>query len=295
MAYEVFLKLKDEEMSLEAFLELFSKRKNCRIDGQRAIYENTDTGVGFYYEYMYEENKGAPNVCSDGVYRVALCIEYCQPAFFFVEALYELYDLVQNENIVAYDPQIGGEPDGLEFDDAKLFESWKECNLDAVREYMLSLGPDMDDVPVMPYSALKQMWEWNYSIAHLREMFDGKMQIPTIQAISLGEEDLTAVVWKNGGPIAIPYVDVIVFAAQKEGDKGFGFCAVDYEDVKPLIEKYSEKTYANAYLLSYDSTPKEISDYIAGIDSDLEFMPMDMCDVLEYEIAEGALFPENPS
>ncbi len=300
MAYEVYLRLKDKEMSLESFLELFSKRKNCRAVGDKVIYENADTGVGFYFEYMHEEKKGAPNVRSDGVYRVALYIEYRQPVFFFVEALYEIFDLVENAGFVVYDPQIGGKQDDKEFDDAKLFASWKDCNLDAVQEYMLSLGSEIVNFPIMPYTTLKKVWEWNYAISRLQEMLDKKMQIPTIQAISLSDEDLTAVVWKEGGSIAIPYVDVIVFAMRKEGDKGssdndpsYDFYAVDYGDVKPLIEKYSEKIYANAFLLNYDSVPKEISDYILSLDSSLEFEPMDMCDVLEYEVIEVALFPDD--
>ncbi len=292
MPYEVYLKFKDREMSFEAFLELFSKRKNCRVDDQLVVYENSDTGVGFYYEYMHGEDKSAPNVRSDGVYRVALCVEYCQPMFFFVEALYEIYDLVRNDDIVVYDPQIGGMSGGGKFDDVQTFESWKECNFEAVREYMLSLGEEMDDVPVMPYDTLKQMWEWNYSISRLREELGNKIQIPTMQVIDLGDKYLTAVVWKDGGSIAIPYVDILVFAMGKDGGDEGGFYAIDYEEAKPLIEKYFTKIYANAYVLDYDDTPEEISKYIAGLDSGLEFMPMNMCDILEYEVAERALFSD---
>jgi len=290
MAYEVYLKFKDKEMSLEAFLELFSKRNNCRVDGERVIYENADTGVGFYYDYMPEEDKDASNVRSDGVYRVALGIEYCQPAFFFVEALYELYDLIENHGFVLYDPQIEKKLTKKTFNDDDLFEGWRECNQDAVREYMMSLGPEMDDVPVMPYDAIRMMWEWNYYISSLREMLDEKMQIPTIQAVVLEDEDLTAVVWKDGGPIAIPYVDIIVLATGKKGSEEYEFRAIDYEDMKSLIEKHSEKIFANSFLLNYDSTPKEISDFIANVDASLDFTLMDMCDVLEYEVAETALF-----
>jgi len=299
MTYEVYLKFKDKEMSLEAFLKLFSGRNNCHADGERVIYENADTGVGFYLEYMHEDNKGDPNVRSDGVYRVVLCVEYCQPDFFFVEALYEIYDLVQHEDIVVYDPQISGILGGGAFDDKKLFDNWKDCNLDAVQEYIMSLGPEMDDVPVMPTSALKVMWKWNYDIGHLREMLDEKMQIPTIQIVEFDGEDLTAVIWKDGASIAIPYVDIIVFARRKGGaetssdnDQNYEFCAIDYEEVKPLIKKYSKRNFANAFLLEYDKTPKEIEAFIAELDPEVKFMPMDMCDVLEYEVAEEALFSD---
>ena len=303
MAYEVFLKLKDRDLSLDSFQDLFSRRKNCRANGdEQVIYENPDTGVGFYFEYMHEEKKGEANVRADGVYRVALCVEYCQPAFFFVEALYEIFDLVEQEGFVVYDPQIGGRAGGGVFDDKKLFENWIECNILAVHDYMMSLGPEMDDVPVMPYGTLREMWKWNYSIESLRKTLDKKMQIPTIQCVEFEGEDLTAVIWKEGDPIAIPYVDVVIFARRKNNSKAddknqdYEFCAIDYEDVKPLIEKYSESFFMNAFLLDYDETPKEIEKFITAQDPGVEFLPMNMCDVLEYEVAEKALFPdmENP-
>ena len=297
MAYEVFLKHKDEDLSLEAFLEVFAARKNCHAEDGRVIYENADTGVGFVYEYIPEDQKGAPNVRSEGVYRVALCVEYCQPAFFFVEALYEIYNLVEHEGFEVYDPQIGGRSGGGKFDDRKLFDNWTAFNELAVKDYMMSLGPDMDNVPVMPYETLKKMWEWNYAIDRLREMLDQNIQIPTIQSVEFADEDLTAVIWKDGESIAIPYVDVIIFARPKKGaasgDEGenYEFCAVDYEAVKPLIEKYSERSFANAFVLDYTKVPKEITKYIASLDPGVEFTLMDMCDVLEYEVAERALLP----
>ncbi len=295
MAYEVYLRRKDEDLSLDAYLEMFSKRKNCRVEGQQVIYENADTGVGFYYDFLNEGAKDASEVRPDGIYRIVLRVEYCQPAFFFVEALHEIYDLVQHEDFYVYDPQINESSGGEAFSDKKLFLSWRECNLDAVNEYMLSLGAEMDDVPMMPFEALKRMWEWNYAIRRLRDMLDQKIRIPTIQAINFADEDLTAVVWKDGGPIAIPYVDIIVFARSISGGDEYDFCAVDYEDVKPLIDKYSEKNFANAFVLSYDIVPEEISDFIKDLDSDIEFIPMDMCDILEYEVAETALFPDAAS
>lgn len=297
MAYEIYLKPKNGDLSLETFQGMFSERKHCRVDGNVAFYENHSTGVGFYLQYMDVSNDGAPNVLPDGVYRIALCVDYCQPAFFFVEALYMVHNLVQSESFSIYDPQLELYFEGWPFNDKKMFDNWSACNEDSVYEYMMSLGPDMDGVPVMPYDAMQKIWEWNYAIERLHEMLDPKMQIPVIQPVDFGDEDLTAVVWKEGTSIAVPYVDLIIFARRKNkgeitGDdsKDYDFCAVDYEDVKHLIEKYSKNYFANAFLLEYEGVPEGLSQYIAGLDSSVPFTLMNMCDVLEYEVAEAALF-----
>ncbi|MCK5375214.1 MAG: hypothetical protein KAJ40_08010 [Alphaproteobacteria bacterium] len=298
MPYEVCLKPKNGDMSLKEFQEFFSKRKNCRVDGSEGVYENQNTGVGFCFEYMHEENKGALNVRPDGIYRVVLSVEYCQPAFFFVEALYEIYDLVKQENFVVYDPQADGKSGGWPFSDKEMFDNWTHCNEGAVLEYIIGLREEMQYLPVMPYDTVQKVWEWNYFLEKLGETLDAKMHIPTILAVEYKDEYLTAVVWREGCPIAIPYVDIVIFSRRKKGadpssfeEDDFEYCVVDYEEIKPLIDKYSEKEFANAFILGYDTPPEEITSFIAGLNSRGNFSLIDMCDILECEVIEDAVLP----
>lgn len=302
MVYEVYLKSKTGDLSREAFFETFLRRDNCCIeegDEDVIVYKNPDTGVGFYFEYMHEDGKGEPNVRPDGVYRVAVCVEYCQPTCFFIEALYEIVDLVKNEGFSVYDPQIGGPEGGGEFSDEKLYDSWNKCNARAVRDYMMPLGREMENVPMMPYETLKTMWRWNYSIPHLKEALGDGVQIPSMQCIELDGDDLTAVFWRDGGAAALPYVDVIIIARRKKGadctssdEADYELCAIDYEDAKALIEKYSKELFANAFILGYTDVPEEISRFMADLKAGGDFMLMDMCDFLEHEVVQEALLLE---
>lgn len=293
MAYVVYLKPKDGDLSLESFRKLFEDRKDFRIEGDKALYENHNTGVGFYFEYIHTSNEGDDNVRPEGAYRIMLSVEYCQPTFFFVEAIYRIEELVDEDGLVVYDPQIGGEEGAEPFDHDVMFESWGDCNLEAVGDYMMSLGPAMDDVFVMPYKTVKSLWEWNCYIFKAREEIADHIHIPSVMAVDYGGDDNTGVVWQQGAPIVIPEVDVVVIARPNKDDPDSGVldcCVVKYDEIRYLVDKYSDDDFGSAMILSYKSVPQEIQEFFANVQSDVEFAVMDMCDILEYELAERALF-----
>lgn len=293
MAYVVFLKSKEGDLSLESFQKLFKDRENFRVEGHQAFYENHNTGVGFYFEYIHTSNQGDENVRPEGTYRIVLSVEYCQPTFFFVEAIYEIEDFIDKGDLVVYDPQIGGKEGAEPFDHDVMFESWKDCNEDAICEYMLGLGPAMDDVFVMPYNTVKLLWEWNYYIPKAREQIANHIHIPSVMAVDYNGDDQTGVVWQQGAPIAIPEVDIVIIAKPDKENPDSGVldcCALKYDEIRHLVDKYSEGNMGSAKLMSYEHVPEEIQNFFANVNSAAEFAVMDMCDILEYEVAEHALF-----
>ncbi|MFP4097514.1 MAG: hypothetical protein ACLFP8_01040 [Alphaproteobacteria bacterium] len=302
MAYEVFLRREQGDLSLDDFLDFFSKRNKYRVDGKQVLYENEDTGVGFCFSYCHESGDDKPSVQPDGVYQIMLSVEYCQPTFFFVEALYELYDLVQNHDFVVYDPQLGKSFIQKPLDDKAMFDSWMRFNIDAVYEYMASLGADVLDMPVMPYDTIRGVWEWNYNIERLRNELGEHIQIPCILPVEYEGSDLTAVVWREDRGIAVPWVDLVIFVRGEDGAALLGnteekseFCIVDFDQVRLLIDQYSQKNFADAFILDYEVVPEGVTDFIRSLDPSEGFTLMDMCDVLEFEIVEEVAVPGSHS
>ena len=121
MVYEIFFRATDGEITLAMFQNYFSKFPYYTVTGPEAVYENKNTGAHFVFRYMHMDGEGNKNVRPEGTYRIALNVNYCVPAFFIMEALYEVDTLIQATKVVMYDAQLGGIGTGA-YDGEKMFD-----------------------------------------------------------------------------------------------------------------------------------------------------------------------------
>ena len=294
MKYELFFKSADDGFNLEAFQNYFDGLDHYNVEGFQAFYSNEDTGVYFVFSYLHEDGKGSYNVRSEGVYRISLNLDYCVPAFFANEALYEVEALMNGAAMTMYDPQ----PDGVGlkgYDPEIMFESWIHQNEEAMKQWAIesALNGDNDEPIVAPYEWLHRVWLWNYTKVRMQQKLGDDIYVPAIKFLTDGEMVKVGVIWPDGKSIAIPKVDLVIVARSNNKNNDVEYCVVPYEDIKRFVDKYTSHTDGDAYILSYEAVPTDIASFVADVKYNSSFQIIGIDEILEEEVVEEALFPND--
>lgn len=205
MSYDLFLFF---EPSIEAddFLQHFARRKHFTAEGLEVAYHNPDTGVDFHF-------RGSPPAGDPEGRKIAsghFNINYCRPSFFGLEAEVELsaFDARFKPQIV--DPQSADGSVMKPYSSESFLRAWNAGNIfgtAAVRKrpsYTLAAA------------SLQRAWQWNYQRAERQSRSD-LHYVPGIFPIDARGTAALAVVWPEGNPILMPWVDY-VFVGRMDGE-----------------------------------------------------------------------------
>ncbi len=292
MIYELFFKAVDRDITLEMFQNYFDGLANYRVEGAQAFYDNKDTGVFFVFKYLHEDEIGKPDLRSEGGYQISLMVDYCVPAFFITEALYEVEAIINNMKLSMYDPQPEG-VGGNGYDPEIMFESWICQNEEAIRQWAVesARNGDNDEPVVAPYDWFHKVWLWNYNKLQMQHKLGDNIYVPAIKLLTDGKIVKVGIIWPDGKPIAMPKVDLVIISRSTNDAKSSDHCVVSYDDIRCFVDKYTSYIEGDAYILSYDSTPDDILDFVESVKPEKDFRFIDMDEILEEEIVEEALFP----
>ena len=290
MAYELFFRATDGEISLVMFQNYFKKHPHYRVVGPEAIYENENTEARFVFRYMHMNGEGSRNVRPEGTYRISLSVDYCVPTFFIVEALYEVNTLIDETKVVIYDPQPDGVGTGL-YNGEKMFESWMIQNESAIRQLAREESWKEDDQILVSYEWMQKLWDWNYGKPVMQERVGQSVYVPTARIYYDGKNTKVGIVWENGRPIAMPNVDLVTIARYRQGGGELEYCTVEYEAIEGFVRKYCSHTVGDAYVMSYDGVPEDIKIFIANAKHNDSFMKVSIDQILEDEVVEDSLYP----
>jgi len=283
MSYDLFLKPKEGAFSEEDFRRYFSGRKNYKLEGTQAWYENEITGVYFFFELQNDDDESGGDY-----YPVAFNMNYFRPSYFVDEAEPEVSGLIIEFSMTVEDPQTHGMGTG-DYSAEKFIGGWLHGN-----EFGYSaVLKDHPKVATLPQQKLRNAWEWNYNKDSLQEAVADDVFVPRIMLLSHKGKTVTAVVWPDAIPSVIPEVDIFLIGRKKLAPKRFFRKSEDmaigcWKEFQPLLDKHKTKMQGEAYYLYYESVPDEIKKSVkflsASVDGELEGLGNDQ--VLDREIVQ---------
>lgn len=292
MGYKLFFRATDGEISLNMFQNYFSKYPHFTVTGPEASYKNENTGARFVFQYLHTNGEGKINVRPEGTYRIALNVEYCVPSFFVTEALLEVEALINETQVVFYDPQQEGSGTKT-FDGDRVFDCWLFHNEKAIRHLASQAKWQENDKILVSYDWMQKIWNWNYSIPVIQHHLGQGIQVPTMILLYDGKFAKSGFVWEGGQSVVIPNVDIVMIA-RNDGDKT-DLCAVEYEAIEVFVQKYQTHKEGSTCVISYDTVPEDITRFIANLEPNQTYSKLSMNDIFEEEIVEDALFPNGRS
>lgn len=259
MSYDLYLKPSNDNFSFEDFRGFFEKRRHYQINSQQAWYENEETGA--YFSFMFQESEPE----EEEYYPIAFNLNFFRPSYFAREANIELKVLCDFFNVTVLDPQMYS-IDSKEFDTDKFYSGWDYGNSCA---YQAAMQQDID-IPTLASEQILKAWQWNYQKNELEEFINEDLFIPKILFLETKGQPITACVWPDAIPSILPKVDLLIIDRKelaptswfkKNPSIAFG----KWEDLAPLIEKYSDKTKSISNYLNYQAVPKEIAKHIKAL------------------------------
>lgn len=283
MSYDLFMKPKSEEISIERFQSYFEGRKNYIIDGVQAWYQNEDTGVYFAFEYQ-EKEEGE----NDEYFPFAFNMNYFRPTFFVREAEPEIRAFISAFDLTVNDPQTNGMGEG-EYNSEKFISGWlfgNEFGYQAVLK-------DHSGVDSLPSTKLEEIWEWNNKREKRQDEVVDDVFVPSIMLLKHQGKVVTVCIWPDAIPSVIPPVDLLLIGRRELAPRKFFRKVEDmaiglWGDFQPLFNRHKNKMQGNAYYFYYESVPNDIKKVIQNLASidlgTLERLPFDQ--VLNQELVE---------
>jgi len=200
MSYDLFFKSGKRPIDRSAFEGHFRSRTWWQLqvteEGVQALYKNTDTGVGFSFDWS-----------NDGV---AFNLNYFRPHIFGLEAAGEVTAFVRAFHPRVNDPQREGMGDGP-YDEEGFVRGWNAGNEWACRDF---LKDHKNAFLTMPRTQLERLWRWNFQCVTtsyvLQEIERVDIYVPKIWLALTSQGLRTYVVWDTTFSVLLPEVDDIV-------------------------------------------------------------------------------------
>jgi hypothetical protein len=198
MSYDLFLRELPSDV-----LDWLGEREHYGVSDTQAAYHNENTGVYFTFDQA-----------DDGL---AFNLNYFRPHVFGLEAEREVTALVEKFRPEIEDPQSEGMGEGP-YSPEGFLRGWNAGNLFAHRV----MRSHQEEAPLtLPAATLEWVWRWNYEKEHYQDELNTAEMVscfvPTIWLLSRPSEParvLTACVWGEAMPIALPEVDVVLVVGQ---------------------------------------------------------------------------------
>lgn len=263
MSYDLFFKPRVGSFEPSRFFEYFNGRENYKAEGNQAWYQNEDTGVYFVFELQDEAEH------EEGEYfPVALNVNYFRPSFFGLEAEPEARGFVDSFNLTVSDPQTNGMGDG-EYSSELFIGGWNHGN-EFGYSAILSEQENREDLVSLPTDDLIRAWRWNRNRSELQRELGGSRFVPRVMFMLIGDRPVTAAVWPDGIPIAVPRVDYFFVPRKELAPRRFlrrveDHTLVSHDEVLPVFRKFATTRFDGTLVLDYVNAPKEIKSFVEAL------------------------------
>lgn len=210
MTYDIFFELREtskiERDTLPNELsKWFSNRPFTVVEGNSALYENSDTNVYFYWDWDFKDiDDQSENTILE------FSINLFRPSPFIFEAHSELAAIRSEFELDLYDLQSDKEgpstPEEVILQYQKSGASTAKVTLESIEgevEYYL-----------LPRQNLERMWAWNFQKETLQADVGDDYFVPAFIAVN-GETTTTCFVWIDGTPSVIPRVETVFIVRDK--------------------------------------------------------------------------------
>lgn len=267
MSYDLYFIPRRPETGLpvEQFFNWFRKRKNYTVNDSQAFYANESTGVYFAFEY-FPGNAAEEDWNGEewGINDISLLpfsfeINYFRPHIFALEAEPEVAAFIRHFDLLVEDPQINGMGYG-EYNSARFLAGWNTGNDFACRT-------NDGTVYSLPSETIRSTWEWNYNRETLLEKYSRfHIAVPRIVFVEHKGSILTAAVWADGQPIALPATDILLLtrdrlAPRRMFRKKPDTAIVSRDTALAALRRVAHQT-DGYYLFDYEHPDKETETFI---------------------------------
>ncbi len=287
MSYDLFFtKPKITRADFESY---FQKRRNYRLDGSQALYENEDTGTYFNFDHSESGDEEDPEATE---YSAMFNINLFRPSYFILEAEPEVSAFVKHFKCEIEDPQ--GDGDGPYSADG-LKNGWNHSNRFGYQAVLRDQeGPEK--IFARPEEELTAIWKWNYKRAALARIMLEDIFIPRIRFGIFGGELASFCVWPDAISTLIPRVDRLwiprsklaprpLFGRRKDDE-----CVIPFATALPVLQPYHSDAHSlDAYKLPAPVPPKQIAAFVSKLTAtkiNVEGIGMDQ--VLTKELVDEA-------
>jgi hypothetical protein len=258
MSYDLYFRSREPNSSpvVGELAAYFQERKNYQVTEKQALYENEATGVYFIFD-LVSSDEGKQDEFSP----VTLNVNYFRPHIFGLETAPEVKALVDEFNLVVFDPQTDGLGEG-EFTTDGFLNGWNHGNAFAYRA-MIEQNREQP-LLTLPTARIEECWRWNRAKDELQEQLGDDIFVPRILFIEQAGTVATTVVWPDGIPMAFPESDVVLIQRKQILPKRFFRSVEDMvlaarSDVEPIIHDFPLQQGTVPYrLLSYTSVPASV-------------------------------------
>ena len=186
MRFDLYLSSERSPLTEKQFEKYFSERDHYSIEGSQALYENSDTGVYFYFE-RDADNPGS----------IAFNLNYFRPHFFGLEAAPEVAEFIRTFDLSIYDPQAEGMEDGP-FSIEGFLDSWNAGNRFGYKAVLSS--EHQPETHVYPTKELQHIWKWNFNRSRSQDEAGDDRFVPIIMFMNGNNKVQTLIVWHTHAP-----------------------------------------------------------------------------------------------
>ncbi len=270
MSYDLFLKPREGDISFPQLAGYFGSRPGYQRGENEFWYHNGDTGV--YFSIYFRGADAGADIERPG-FPLHFNMEFYRPSFFAFEAEAEVSSLVRKFDLIASDPQALGMGEG-DYDGEKFLNGWHSGNgfaYQAAQE--LKANDEQVNVLTLAQHDLHGMWGWNRNRVRYQKHLGEAYYVPPIWPMKIEGHVTTATMWPDGIPTFIPKAKFLIIPRDKYGPKGGAntkkdMAIIPWEQVEPIIGKYSEKIQDDGYLInSYEQVPADVESFIKELPS----------------------------
>lgn len=279
MSYDLYLKPRFGDISLENWLSYFKNRENYNHTEDEFDYYNKDTGVYFDFSFHPHKTSNATSsdinselteeeILADALYDscpVSFNINYSRPSYFALEAELELTNLIQHFDMVMLDPQNKSE-DFIEYSPENFLSTWNRVNY-STAQILIDQGYS-EKRYTLPKDILHKLWSWNYDREAKMVTLGEDLYAPIIWPVNFQEQTMTMTLWLDGLPCLLPKTDIVLIE-RKDLKKsnifeigGKDHAIVPWSDIEWIVERHSDAIDHDTCFLSYDHIPKDIKEFI---------------------------------
>ena len=287
MSYDLFLS-STPPPDAHALHAWFAARPHYKVTDTQAFYENPVSGVYFVFA-----------LANDG--SVSFNLNYYRPAIFGLEAAPELAALVEAFGFDIYDPQTDGMGKGP-FSVPGFLKGWNHGN--AFGHYAMMQRGSAQAPLTLDQATRQRVWGWNRARDAYNDLLGSIEMTPAfVPGVHLLVDDaeptrvLTAAIWPEVIPIALPEVDVVLAMDTPQQSPR----VIDWAALLSVLERYEHRGPGHTfeldgqvqnvglghYMLDYDEAPTSvIAAHQGGRVRDLRRVAQDQ--VLDRELVREA-------
>lgn len=287
MSYDLYFVHPDgRPLPAEDLESYFGGRPNYETKPGQAWYTNEDTGVCFSFEWRLpaETDEDPPeDEAGNVIPSVAeFNLNYFRSHVFALEAEKELALFVKRFGLKVYDPQVDGMGDG-DYSSNGFFKGWNAGN-EASYATLQKQDGRSGVTFTMAARQIEGYWRWNYEREALQEQMGDMIFVPRIVFLRVNGRALSALVWTDAIPIALPQTDYLVLlknqlASRRLFGKKQELALAEWQAIAPILSPFPVHAGPVEYrLLQYSEAPASVVAFFrrqATYTGKLEWVPLD--------------------